>query len=34
MEVDFLVRLASSNKYNIAPELCMEIKEQPSTKGE
>ena len=34
MEVDFLVRLASSNKYNVAPELCMEIKEQPSTKGE
>ena len=34
MEADFLVRLASSDEYNIAPELCMEIKEQPSTEGE
>lgn len=33
MEANFLIRLASSDEYNIAPELCMEIKEQPSTEG-
>ena len=33
-EVDFLARLASSNNYNAASELCIEIRGQPSTEGE
>lgn len=34
MEVDFLARLALLDEYDIALELCMEIKEQPSIEGE
>lgn len=33
MEADFLARLTSSDEYNIAPELYMEIQEQPSIEG-
>ncbi|XP_075670393.1 uncharacterized protein LOC142640193 [Castanea sativa] len=33
-EADFLARLASSNDYNVASKLCVEIRGQPSTKGE
>ena len=33
-EVDFLARLASSDDYNAISELCIEIRGQPSTKGE
>ena len=33
-EADFLVRLASSDNYNATSELCIEIRGQPSTKGE
>jgi len=33
-ETDFLARLASSNDYNVTSELCIEIRGQPSTKGE
>ena len=34
VEVDFLARLALLDDYNATSELCIEIKEQPSTKGE
>ena len=33
-KADFLARLASSNDYNATSELCIEIRGQPSTKGE
>ena len=33
-EVDFLARLASSNDYNATSKLCIEIRGQPSIKGE
>ena len=33
-EVDFLARLALSNNYNATSKLCIEIRGQPSTKGE
>ena len=33
-EADFLVRLASSDNYNVTSELCIEIKGQPSTNDE
>ena len=33
-EADFLARFASSDDYNATSELCVEIRGQPSTKGE
>ena len=33
-EVNFLARLASSDDYNVPFKLCIEIRGQPSTKGE
>ena len=33
-EADFLVRLASSDDYNVTSELCIEIRGQPSTNDE
>ena len=33
-EANFLTRLASSDDYNMTPELCVKIREQPSTEGE
>ena len=33
-KLDFLARLASSDNYNMTSELCVEIRGQPSTKGE
>ena len=33
-EVDFLVRLASSDNYNATSELCIAIRGQPSIEGE
>jgi len=33
-KANFLARLASSDDYNATSELCIEIRGQPSTKGE
>ena len=33
-EANFLVRLASSNDYNVTSKLCIEIRGQPSTNDE
>ena len=33
-EIDFLARLVLSDDYNATSELCIEIRGQPSTKGE
>ena len=33
-KADFLARLVSSDNYNATSELCIEIRGQPSTKGE
>ena len=34
IETNFLVRLASSDNYNVASKLCIEIRRQPSIEGE
>jgi len=34
VEADFLVRLASSDDYDVTTKLCVEIRGQPSIEGE